>query len=393
MRVTQDINYIGVNDHEIKLFEGLYEVPNGMAYNSYLILDDKIAILDTVDEGFTEQWLGQIKAILQDKKPDYLIVQHMEPDHSANILNLLKEYPDVIMVASKKAFDMMHNYFGKGFEKQRISVSNGDKLSLGKHKLEFIEAPMVHWPEVIMTYDMTDKVLFSADGFGKFGSMDVEDDWRNEARRYYIGIVGKFGMPVQNLLAKIKEKAVEIICPLHGPVLSQNLEHYVSLYNTWSSYEPEEEGILIAYASVYGNTERAMFYLEKKLRELGYTKVYLRDLSRTPMSVNVADAFRYSKLVLASTTYNGELFPSMREFLHRLSERNFCKRSVAFVENGSWAPNAIRFMKELLERGAELTYMETEVKILSVLNEESAGQIDALARELVCSRKNKEGRV
>lgn len=387
MTVTQDIKYIGVNDYEIRLFEGLYEVPNGMAYNSYMILDGKTAILDTVDEGFTEQWMGQIKNILRDKKPDYLIVQHMEPDHSANILNLLKEYPDVVLVASRRAFDMMQNYFGKDFKEQRIIVANGDKLSLGKHKLEFVEAPLVHWPEVIMTYDTTDKVFFSADSFGKFGTLDVEDDWKEEARRYYMGIVGKFGMPVQNLLHKLEAKEVQKICPLHGPVLAENLEYYMGLYKTWSAYEPEEEGILIAYASVYGNTEKAMFYLEKKLREKGYTKVYLRDLSRTPMSRNVADAFRYSKLVLATTTYNGELFPTMREFLHRLRERNFCRRTVAFVENGSWAPNATKFMKEILARSAELTYLENEVRILSVLNEESAKGIDMLAEELCKAKK------
>lgn len=382
MTITQGIKYIGVNDHEIKLFEGLYEVPNGMAYNSYLILDEKIAILDTVDEGFTVQWMGQIKELLKDREPDYLIVQHMEPDHSANILNLLKEYPDVILVASKKAFDMMKNYFGTTFEKHRIVISEGDKLSLGKHKLEFVEASLVHWPEVIMTYDATDKVLFSADGFGKFGALDVEDDWKEEARRYYMGIVGKFGMPVQNLLRKLGTKEVQKICPLHGPVLTENLEYYLGLYRVWSAYQPEEEGILIAYASVYGNTEKAMFYLEKKLREKGYNKVFLRDLSRTSMSKNVADAFRYDKLVLASTTYNGELFPTMREFLHRLRERNFCKRTVAFVENGSWAPNATRFMKELLARSTEITYLKNEVRIMSVLNADSAEQIDRLAEEL-----------
>lgn len=382
MTITQGIKYIGVNDHEIKLFEGLYEVPNGMAYNSYLILDEKIAILDTVDEGFTVQWMGQIKELLKDREPDYLIVQHMEPDHSANIRNLLKEYPDVILVASKKAFDMMKNYFGTTFEKHRIVISEGDKLSLGKHKLEFVEAPLVHWPEVIMTYDATDKVLFSADGFGKFGALDVEDDWKEEARRYYMGIVGKFGMPVQNLLRKLGTKEVQKICPLHGPVLTENLEYYLGLYRVWSAYQPEEEGILIAYASVYGSTEKAMFYLEKKLREKGYNKVFLRDLSRTSMSKNVADAFRYDKLVLASTTYNGELFPTMREFLHRLRERNFCKRTVAFVENGSWAPNATRFMKELLARSTEITYLKNEVRIMSVLNADSAEQIDRLAEEL-----------
>lgn len=387
MRITQDIKYIGVNDHKIQLFEGLYEVPKGMAYNSYVILDDKIAIFDTVDEGFAAQWLGQLKETLKGKKPDYLIVQHMEPDHSANILNLLKEYPDVVLVASKKAFDMMTHFFGKSFEEQRIVVAQGDRLSLGKHKLEFVEAPLVHWPEVIMTYDATDKVLFSADGFGKFGALDVEDDWKEEARRYYIGIVGKFGMPVQNLLQKIRAKEVQRICPLHGPVLSQNLKYYLDLYQTWSSYRPEEEGILIAYASVYGNTEKAMFYLKEKLKEKGYTNVYLRDLSKTEMTGNVADAFRFDKLVLASTTYNGELFPTMREFLNRLRERNFCRRTVAFVENGSWAPNATRFMKELLAKSSELTYLGPEVRIMSVLNQDSAKQLEKLADELCETRK------
>lgn len=383
MVITQDIKYIGVNDYEIRLFEGLYEVPNGMAYNSYVILDEKIAVFDTVDGEFGQQWLGKLKEALQGRTPDYLIVQHMEPDHSANILNLLKVFPDVVLVASKKAFDMMANYFGKTFKEQRIVVSEGDRLSLGKHKIEFIEAPLVHWPEVIMTYDSTDKVLFSADGFGRFGTLDATEEWKEEARRYYIGIVGKFGMPVQSVLQKLRTKEIQFICPLHGPVLSQNLEYYLNLYQTWSNYHPEEEGILIAYTSVYGNTEKAMLYLEKKLKEKGYEKVFLRDLSRTAMSKNVADAFRYSKLVLATTTYNGELFPPMREFLNRLRERNYCKRSVAFVENGSWAPNAKKFMKDILAKSGELTYLEPEVKIMSVLNQDSAKQLDKLAEELV----------
>ena len=410
MRITSDIHYVGVNDYNIDLFEGMYKVPNGIAYNSYIILDEKTAILDTVDAAFTNEWMEKVKKVLDGRKPDYLIVQHMEPDHSANILKLLMQYPDITLVASEKAFTMMKNYFGRDFSENRLVVSDGDELNLGKHTLHFITALMVHWPEVIMTYDSTDKVLFTADAFGKFGAVDASEgtgrvgksgatddaegiteqiekadaltEWLDEARRYYFGIVGKYGVSVQKVLGKIADWDIERICPLHGPVLSDDIGYYVKTYDTWSNYKPEEEGILIAYASVYGNTEKAMFYLEKKLREKGYMKVYLRDLSRTPMSKNVADAFRYSKLVLASTTYNGELFPTMREFLHRLRERNFCRRTVAFVENGSWAPNAAKFMKEILARSAELTYLESEVRIFSVLNEESAKEIDRLAEEL-----------
>ncbi|MBQ7360358.1 MAG: FprA family A-type flavoprotein [Lachnospiraceae bacterium] len=382
MLITPDIKYVGVNDHDIQLFEGLYEVPNGMAYNSYLILDDKIAILDTVDEGFKSPWMMQIKEVLGERRPDYLIVHHMEPDHSANILHLLEEYPEVILVASAKAFEMMKNFFGTDFEDQRVVIQEGDKLSLGKHELEFISAPMVHWPEVMMTYDATDKVLFSADGFGKFGTLDVDDDWREEARRYYIGIVGKFGMPVQHLLGKIQHKEIQIICPLHGPVLKENLAYYIGLYDVWSSYQPEEEGILIAYTSVYGNTKKAMHLLADKLKAEGYTNVHLRDLTCASMTQTVAEAFRFNKLVLASTTYNGELFPTMRDFIHRLKERNYSNRTVAFVENGSWAPNAIKFMKELFAKSSGITFAENTVKIWSVVNPNTEKELEALAKEL-----------
>ena len=382
MNVTKDIKYIGVNDHKVDLFEGQYIVPNGMAYNSYAIIDDKIAIMDSVDAGFTHEWLDNIQNALGDQKPDYLIVQHMEPDHSANITSFVKVYPDAKIVASAKAFAMMKNFFGTDFSDKQVVVGEGDTLSLGKHELTFVTAPMVHWPEVIVTYDSYDKVLFSADGFGKFGALDVEEDWACEARRYYIGIVGKYGAQVQSLLKKASGLDIKIICPLHGPVLSENLGYYIDLYNTWSSYQPEEEGIVIAYTSVYGNTKKAVMQLAEKLRANGCPKVVVNDLARCDMAEAVEDAFRYSKLILATTTYNAEIFPFMHEFITHLTERNFQNRTLAFIENGSWAPTAAKVMKSMFEKSKNITYTETTVKILSALNEESSKQLDALVDEL-----------
>lgn len=382
MTITNDIKYIGVNDHKIDLFEGQYIVPNGMAYNSYAILDEKVAIMDTVDAGFTDEWLDNIKNVLGDRTPDYLIVQHMEPDHSANIVNFVNTYPDVKIVASSKAFVMMKNFFGTDFADKQIVVGEGDTLSLGKHNLTFVAAPMVHWPEVIVTYDSTDKVLFSADGFGKFGALDVEEDWACEARRYYIGIVGKYGIPVQTFLKKATGLDIQIICPLHGPVLTEDLGYYIDLYNTWSSYQPEEEGIMIAYTSVYGNTKKAVMQLAKALEDKGCPKVVVNDLARCDMAEAVEDAFRYSKIVLATTTYNGEVFPFMREFINHLTERNFSNRTVAFIENGSWAPTATKVMKSMFEKSKGLNYTENNVKIMSALNEESEAQLNALVDEL-----------
>jgi len=382
MNITNDIKYIGVNDHKIDLFEGQYDVPNGMSYNSYAIIDDKIAIMDTVDANFTHEWLDNIQSVLGNEKPDYLIVQHMEPDHSANIMNFVKTYPDAKIVSSEKAFVMMKNFFGTDFEEKQVVVGEGDTLTLGKHTLTFVTAPMVHWPEVIVTYDSTDKVLFSADGFGKFGALDVEEDWACEARRYYIGIVGKYGAQVQALLKKAAGLDIKTICPLHGPVLKENLGYYINLYNTWSSYVPEEEGIVIAYTSVYGNTKKAVMQLAEKLKANGCPKVVVNDLARCDMAEAVEDAFRYSKLVLATTTYNAEIFPFMREFINHLTERNFSNRKVAFIENGSWAPLAAKVMKGMLENSKNLTFAETDVKILSALNEESTAQLDALVAEL-----------
>ncbi len=382
MNITNDIRYIGVNDHQIDLFEGQYIVPNGMAYNSYAILDEKIAIMDTVDANFTHEWLDNIQNLLSGRKPDYLIVQHMEPDHSANIANFAKAYPDAKIVSSTKAFAMMKNFFGTDFADRQIVVGEGDTLSLGKHTLTFVTAPMVHWPEVIVTYDSYDKVLFSADGFGKFGALDVEEDWACEARRYYIGIVGKYGAQVQALLKKAAGLEIEKICPLHGPVLTENLGYYIGLYNTWSSYQPEEDGIVIAYTSVYGNTRKAVNLLAEKLRANGCPKVVVNDLARCDMAEAVEDAFRYSKLVLATTTYNAEIFPFMREFITHLTERNFANRTVAFIENGSWAPLALKVMKGMMEKCKNITYTENNVKILSALNEESTAQMDKLAEEL-----------
>ena len=381
MYISPDIRYIGVNDHRIDLFEGQYIVPNGMAYNSYVIMDEKIAVMDTVDAAFTHEWLDNLQNVLNGRSPDYMIVQHMEPDHSANILNFTKAYPKATIVSSTKAFAMMKNFFGTDFAEKQIVVGEGDTLCLGTHTLTFVTAPMVHWPEVIVTYDSTDKVLFSADGFGKFGALDVEQDWADEARRYYIGIVGKYGVQVQNLLKKAAGLDIETICPLHGPVLKENLGYYLNLYNTWSGYQPEEEGILIAYTSVYGNTKRAVVELYEKLCALG-ANVVIRDLARCDMSEAVADAFRYSKLVLATTTYNADIFPFMREFIDHLTERSFKNRTVAFIENGSWAPMATKVMRGMLEGAKDITYTDATVKIISALSPESRAQLDALAAEL-----------
>ena len=382
MKITNDIKYIGVNDHKVDLFEGQYVVPNGMSYNSYVIMDEKIAVMDTVDANFTHEWLDNLQNTLGNRKPDYLVVQHMEPDHSANIMNFVKAYPTAKIVSSAKAFAMMKNFFGTDFEDNRIVVGEGDTLALGKHTLTFVTAPMVHWPEVIVTYDSTDKVLFSADGFGKFGALDVEEDWACEARRYYIGIVGKYGAQVQALLKKAAGLDIEIICPLHGPVLTENLGYYINLYNTWSSYQPEEEGIVIAYTSVYGNTKKAVMQLAEKLKANGCPKVVVNDLARCDMAEAVEDAFRYSKLVLATTTYNAEIFPFMREFINHLTERNYSNRTVALIENGSWAPLAAKVMRGMLEKCKNLTFTDTTVKILSALNEESTEQLNNLVGEL-----------
>ena len=383
MFITNDIKYIGVNDHKIDLFEGQYEVQNGMAYNSYVILDEKIAVLDTVGNDFKGEWLNNIKEALGGKKPDYLVVHHMEPDHSANIAEFVKEYPEIKIVSSQKAFDIMQNFFKDNFKDRQIVVGDGDKLNLGNHELTFLTAPMVHWPEVIVSFDSKDKVLFSADGFGKFGALDVDEDWACEARRYYFGIVGKYGMQVQKLLSKATKLDIQIICPLHGPVLKENLGYYLDLYNKWSSYTPEEEGILIAYTSVYGNTKKTVLELEKVLNEKGAKKVVVTDLARSDMAENVEDAFRYSKLVLATTTYNGEIFPFMREFIHELTERNYSNRKVAFIENGSWMPMAKKVMLKMLEDSKNLEYCENSVKILSALSNENIEEINKLADELV----------
>ncbi len=382
MFISDDIRYIGVNDHSVDLFEGQYIVPNGMAYNSYAIIDEKIAIMDTVDAGFTHEWLDNIQNVLDGKSPDYLVVQHMEPDHSANIVNFVKSYPEAKIVSSTKAFAMMKNFFGTDFAEKQVVVGEGDTLSLGKHTLTFVTAPMVHWPEVIVTYDSYDKVLFSADGFGKFGALDVQEDWVSEARRYYIGIVGKYGAQVQALLKKAAGLDIKTICPLHGPVLNEDLGYYIGLYNIWSSYQPEEDGIVIAYTSVYGNTKKAVLQLAEKLKANGCPKVVVNDLARCDMAEAVADAFRYSKLVLATTTYNAEIFPFMREFISHLTERNFSNRTVAFIENGTWAPLAAKVMKGMLEKSKNLTYTQNNVKMLSALNDDSTAQLNALAEEL-----------
>lgn len=382
MNITKDIYYVGVNDHDLDLFEGQYVVPNGMAYNSYVIVDDKIAIMDTVSAGFGEEWLSNIQRILGEKTPNYLVIQHMEPDHSANILHFTTAYPEVKIVASAKAFVMMKNFFGTNFADRQIIVGEGEQLSLGTHTLTFYTAPMVHWPEVIVTYDAMDKVLFSADGFGKFGALDADEDWACEARRYYMGIVGKYGTPVQTLLKKAAGLEIQIICPLHGPVLTENLSYYINLYHTWSSYQPESEGVMIAYTSVYGNTKKAVEVLEDQLKANGCPKVVVADLARCDMAEAVEDAFRYDRLVLATTTYNGDIFPFMKTFLEHLTERNYSNRTVAFMENGSWAPVATKWMKAMLEKSKNITYTEHTVTILSALNEESIASVYQLAEEL-----------
>ena len=382
MTITNDIKYIGVNDHQVDLFEGQYVVPNGMAYNSYAIVDEKIAIMDTVDQHFTHEWLDNIQKTLGSRKPDYLIVQHMEPDHSANVDKFLKVYPEATVVASAKAFQMMKNFFGEDYADRRIVVGEGDTLSLGKHTLTFVTAPMVHWPEVIVTYDSYDKVLFSADGFGKFGALDVQEDWACEARRYYIGIVGKYGPQVQALLKKAAGLDISIICPLHGPVLTENLGYYLNLYNIWSSYDVESEGVVIAYTSVYGHTKAAVELLAEKLEEKG-VNVTVNDLARCDMAEAVEDAFRYGKLVLATTTYNGDIFPFMKQFIDHLTERGFQKRTVALMENGSWAPMAARIMKEILAKSKDIAFTNTTVSIRSAMKDANRAQIDALVEELL----------
>ena len=381
MFVTNDIKYIGVNDHQVDLFEGQYDVPNGMAYNSYVIMDEKIAVMDTVDKNFGEAWLEKLEKELSGRKPDYLVVQHMEPDHSANIDVFLNRYPEAVVVASAKAFTMMKQFFGTDYAERRIVVGEGSTLSLGKHTLTFVTAPMVHWPEVIVTYDSCDKVLFSADGFGKFGALDVEEDWACEARRYYIGIVGKYGAQVQALLKKAAALDIAIIAPLHGPVLKEDLGYYINLYDIWSSYKVESDGIVIAYTSVYGNTKAAVELLAKTLEDKGQ-KVVVNDLARCDMAEAVEDAFRYGKLVLATTTYNGDVFPFMKEFIHHLTERNFQNRTIGLMENGSWAPVAAKFMKKMLEGSKNLSFTDTTVKIISAMNEENVAQINAMAEEL-----------
>ena len=383
MKITQDIRHIGVNDRDLDLFEGQYIVPNGMAYNSYVISDEKTAVFDGVDKNFVGEWLGNLDAALSGGAPDYFIVQHMEPDHSAGITALMEKYPDTVIVASAKAFEMMQNFFGTDYADRRIVAGDKDTLSLGAHTLTFLTAPMVHWPEVIVTYDSRDKVLFSADGFGKFGTTDTDEDWACEARRYYFGIVGKYGMQVQMLLNKVKELEVQTICPLHGPVLGENLEYYLNLYHTWSSYGVESEGVVIAYTSVYGHTKEAVEYLEEALKAKGCPKVAVTDLAREDMAEAVEDAFRYGKIVLASTTYNAEVFPFMKEFIGHLTERGYQNRTVGFIENGSWAPMAAKTMKGMLEKSKNLTFADTTVTIRSAMTEENKAQLNALADEML----------
>ena len=382
MKITDTIKYIGVNDHKVDLFEGQYPVANGMAYNSYVILDEKIAVMDTVDANFTHEWLDNLEQVLDGRKPDYLIVQHMEPDHAANVANFLKVYPDTTVVANVKTFQMIYNFFGLTLEGQKLEVTNGGTLSLGNHQLTFVFAPMVHWPEVMVTYDSTDKVLFSADGFGKFGALDVEEDWDDEARRYFIGIVGKYGTQVQSLLKVAATLDIRIICPLHGPVLSEDLRHYIGLYDTWSSYTPEEEGIVIAYTSVYGHTKKAVDLLAYKLRSKGCPKVVVYDLARDDMSLALSDAFRYSKLILATTTYNASIYPFMHDYISRLVEHNFQNRTVGLIENGSWAPLAAKVMREMMAKCKKINWLGTTVKILSAMNQDNQDQLEAMADEL-----------
>jgi flavorubredoxin len=384
MRVSDDIIYVGVNDHQIDLFEGQYVVPDGMAYNSYVVKDYKIAVMDTVDKNFTHEWLDNVAKALEGKKPDYLVVQHMEPDHSANIVNFMKTYPEATIVSSQKAFGMMKNFFGQEFEDKRLIVGEGDELPLGKHVLKFIAAPMVHWPEVIMTYDTFDKVLFSADGFGKFGANDVEDDdWACEARRYYFGIVGKYGAQVQAVLKKAAGLDIKTICPLHGPVLKDNLGYYIGLYDTWSSYGVETDGIMIAYTSVYGNTKKAVELLADRLKAKGCPKVVVNDLARSDMAEVVEDAFRYGRIVLATTTYNADIFPFMREFINHLTERGFKNKTIGLIENGSWAATAANVMKSMFEKSKNITWLENTVSIKSAVKDENIRQIEALAQEIL----------
>ena len=383
MFITNDIRYVGVNDHQVDLFEGQYVVPNGMSYNSYVILDEKVAVMDTVDQNFGAEWLANIRAELGDRKPDYLVVHHMEPDHSANIDVFLKAYPEAVVVSSAKAFVMMKQFFGSDYADRRVVVGEGDTLSLGRHVLTFVTAPMVHWPEVIVSYDSCDKVLFSADGFGKFGALDVEEDWACEARRYYIGIVGKYGVQTQALLKKAAGLDIAIICPLHGPVLTENLGYYLNLYDIWSGYKVESEGVVIAYCSIYGHTKEAVELLADKLQALGCPKVVVNDLARADMAECVEDAFRYGKLVLATPTYNGDIFPFMKEFIHHLTERSFQNRTIGLMENGTWAPTAAKTMRKMLEGSKNLSFCDNTVKILSALSDASREQIDALAKELM----------
>lgn len=382
MEISKDIRYVGVNDHQVDLFEGQYRVPNGMSYNSYVILDEKIAVMDTVDRNFTHEWMDNLAAALDGRQPDYLIVQHMEPDHSANIVNFMKNYPTATVVSSAKAFAMMQNFFGTDFAERRLVVAENDSLSLGRHRLTFVGAPMVHWPEVMVTYDSTDKVLFSADGFGKFGALDVDEPWADEARRYYIGIVGKYGKQVQALLKKAAGLDIAAICPLHGPVLRENLGYYLRLYDLWSSYTTESEGIMLAYTSVYGHTKKAVEQLADKLRSRGCPEVVVYDLARCDMAQAVADAFRFGRLVLATTTYNAGIFPFMREFIEQLTERGFGNKTVALIENGSWSPLAAKTMRAMLADCPNLTFAENTVRIMSALNEDSKKQLEALADEL-----------
>lgn len=383
MFITDSIFYVGVNDHQVDLFEGQYDVPNGMAYNSYVIMDEKIAVMDTVDIHFTEEWLGNVAKVLDGRKPDYLVVQHMEPDHAANICNFMKAYPETTVVANAKTFGMMANFFPEmDLKDQKLEVKNGGTLELGKHVLNFVFAPMVHWPEVMVTYESTEKVLFSADGFGKFGALDVEEDWDCEARRYYIGIVGKYGAPVQTLLKKAAALDIQIICPLHGPVLTENLGHYIEKYDIWSSYKVEDEGVVIAYTSVYGNTKKAVEILAEKLKEKGCPKVTVFDLARDDMAKAVEDAFRYGKLVLATITYNADIFPFMKTYIDHLTERSYQNRTIGLIENGSWAPNAAKVMQAKFEKSKNITWLDNTVKIMSSLSDENIEELDKMAEEL-----------
>ena len=382
MKITDSIKYVGVNDHQVDLFEGQYKVPNGMSYNSYVILDEKVAVMDTVDAHFTDEWLGNLARVLDGRKPDYLVVQHMEPDHAANVANFMKAYPETTVVANAKTFVMIKNFFELDLEGRKLVVENGSSLSLGSHTLTFVFAPMVHWPEVMVTYESSEKVLFSADGFGKFGALDVEEDWDDESRRYFIGIVGKYGAQVQALLKKAAALDISIICPLHGPVLTENLGHYIGLYDTWSSYRPEEEGVVIAYTSVYGHTKKAAELLAEKLKANGAPKVVVYDLARDDMSAAVADAFRYSRLVLATITYNGSIYPFMNDFVTRLVEHNFQNRTVGLIENGSWAPTAARVIKKMMEGSKNIKWTDTTVTIMAAVKQENVEQIEALAKEL-----------